>query len=184
LDLRDQYDGYRCLARAGGGAPVELRTKRGVDCTQWFPEIAQVLSELAGGPHVIDGEISVLDDIGRSDFERLQQRVRRQRRTPGSDPVTLCAFDVLYVDGRNVMGLPLMERKELLRELLEPLRRRLVIVGEFATDAALFNTVVLGAKLEGLVAKERGSVYVPGMRSRSWVKVKRPGWQEGRTWRK
>jgi len=179
-----KYDGYRCLARAGGGQPVELRTKRGVDCTQWFPEVAQLLSELPDGPHVIDGEVCVLDDIGRSDFERLQQRVRRRRRLAGSDAVTLCAFDVLYANSRNVMDLPLMKRKELLREMLEPLRGRLVIVGEFAADAALFNTIVLGAKLEGLVAKERSSIYEPGMRSRSWVKVKRPGWQDGRTWRK
>jgi len=123
----------------------------------------------------------VLDDFGRSDFERLQQRVRCRRRTPGSDIVTLCAFDLLYVHGRNVMDSPLIERKELLRELLEPLRGRLVIVGEFAADAALFNTIVVGTQLEGFMAKKRGSVYQPGVKTREWLKLKRAGWQEGRT---
>src|SRR4051812_4359693 len=112
-----KYDGYRCLARAGG-QPVELRTKSGVDCTKWFPEIAQLLEKLPGGPHVIDGEACVLDDIGRSDFERLQARARRRRRYAGCDPVTLCAFDLLYLDGRNVMALPLGERKAMLQRLL------------------------------------------------------------------
>ena len=69
-----KYDGYRCLARAGGDQPVELRTKSGVDCTAWFPEIVDLLAVLPGGPHVIDAEACVLDDIGRSDFERLQAR--------------------------------------------------------------------------------------------------------------
>jgi bifunctional non-homologous end joining protein LigD len=179
-----KYDGYRCMARAGGGKAVELRTRRGANCTKWFPEIARLLEELPGGPHVIDGEACVLDDIGRSDFNCLEDRAKRRRWYPGCDPVTLCAFDVLYVDGRNVMGLPLMERKELLRELLDPLRGRLVIVGDFAADAALFQTIVMGAKLEGLVAKRRTSPYQPGVRSRDWLKIKRPDWQEGRTWRK
>jgi ATP-dependent DNA ligase len=57
-----KYDGYRCLSRVGGGQPVELRTKSGVERTKWFPEVADVLAQLPGGPHVIDGEACVLDD--------------------------------------------------------------------------------------------------------------------------
>lgn len=178
-----KYDGYRAMARAGG-APTELRTKSGVDCTAWFPEVAALLDELPGGPHVIDGEVCVLDEIGRSDFERLQARARRRRWVPNGDQVTYCAFDLLYLDGRNVMALPLVERKAMLAQLLAPLKGRLVVVGEFPADTPLFEQIVLGAKLEGFMAKRLASPYVPGVVSPDWVKIKRPGWQEGRTWRK
>jgi bifunctional non-homologous end joining protein LigD len=178
-----KYDGYRCMARAGG-EPTELRTKTGVDCTGWFSEVAGLLAALPGGPHVIDGETCVLDEIGRSDFERLQARARRRRWVPGADPVTFCAFDLLYLDGRNVMALPMVERKAMLRQLLAPLKGRLVVVGDFPAEADLFGQLVLGAKLEGFVAKRLASPYMPGMLSRDWLKIKRPGWQEGRTWRK
>jgi len=178
-----KYDGYRCLARAGGGQPTELRTKSGVDCTAWFPEVADLLAMLSGGPHVIDGEVCVLDDIGRSDFEKLQARARRRRWVPGADQVTFCAFDLLYRDGRSVMALPLMERKAMLQQLLAPLKGLLVVVGDFPAEAGLFDRFVLGAKLEGFVAKRLASTYQPGVISRDWLKIKRPGWQEGRTWR-
>lgn len=163
---------------------MELRTKRGVDCTKWFPEVAQLLAELPGGPHVIDGEACVLDEIGRSDFNRFDRRAKARGWYAGCDPVTLCAFDLLYLDGRSVMNLPLVTRKDMLRELLEPLGRRIISVGEFAADAALFNTIVIGTELEGFMAKKRDSVYQPGVKTRDWLKMRRAGWQEGRTWRK
>jgi bifunctional non-homologous end joining protein LigD len=103
------------MARVGGGQPTQLRTKSGADCTRWFPEIADLLAVLPGGPHVIDGEACVLDEIGRSDFERLQDRARRRRWYAGADQVTFCAFDLLYLDGRNLMAAPLVERKAMLR---------------------------------------------------------------------
>jgi bifunctional non-homologous end joining protein LigD len=177
-----KYDGYRCLARAGGGVATELRTKNGVNCTAWFPEVAQLLSELPE-PMILDGEVCVLDEIGRSDFERLQARARRRRWTPGADPVTFCAFDVLYAEGRYVMERPLVLRKAMLQRLLAPLAGRLVVVGEFPAEAPLFDQLVVGAKLEGFMAKRLASPYVPGVVSPDWVKIKRAGWQEGRTWR-
>jgi bifunctional non-homologous end joining protein LigD len=178
-----KYDGYRCMARAGGGAPTELRTKNGVDCTRWFAEVADLLATLPGGPHIIDGEVCVLDEIGRSDFERLQTRARSRRWKPGADPVTFCAFDILFANGRSVMQLPLSNRKMVLESVLAPLVPRLVIVGHFPADAALFDQLVLGAKLEGFMAKRLASPYLPGVISQDWLKIKREGWQEGRTWR-
>jgi bifunctional non-homologous end joining protein LigD len=133
---------------------------------------------------VIDGEACILDEIGRSDFERLQARARRRRWFAGADQVTLCAFDLLYLDGRNVMGLPLSERKAMLQQLLAPLKGLLVVVWEFPAEADLFGRLVLGASLEGFVAKRLASPYTPGVISPDWRKIKRSGWQEGRTWRK
>lgn len=170
-----KYHGYRCLARTGGGDPTELRTKSGVDCTKWFPELAQLLASLPGGPHVIDGEACVLDATGRSNFEALQQRARRRHWYPECEPATLCAFDLLYADGRNVMALPLVERKAMLWQLLHPLVPQLVIVRDYPAEAGLFQGLVHGGNLERFVAKRLGSPYLPGVRTRDWLKLKRPG---------
>lgn len=90
-----KYDGYRCLAKVDSGR-VELRTKSGIDCSSWYPELAKALSAISGSGHVIDGEVCVLDDIGRSDFDRLHARSARRRWYPGCHAVTLCAFDLLF----------------------------------------------------------------------------------------
>jgi hypothetical protein len=113
-----KFDGYRTLAGFGGGAGVQLRTKRGADCTRWYPEVAELLASLPGGPHVIDAEACVLDDIGRSDFNRLQERARRRCWYKDCDQVTLCAFDLLVHDGRSIMDLPLVQRKARLAMML------------------------------------------------------------------
>jgi bifunctional non-homologous end joining protein LigD len=179
-----KWDGYRTLARAGGGQPVELRTRNGTDCTRWYPEVARALAALPGGPHVIDGEACVLDDVGRSDFNALHARAARRRGYPGAPQVTLMAFDLLVQDGRSIMALPLAERKERLAQLLVSLPKIGVLyVSDFPAQADLFAQVVLGAKLEGFIAKRLASPYQPGVVSRDWMKIKRAGWQEGRTWK-
>lgn len=176
-----KFDGYRCLARVQDGA-VQLRTKSGADCTGWYPEVAGALAGLPGGPHVIDAEACVLDGIGRSDFDRLHERSARRRWYTGCAPVTLCAFDLLFENGRNTMGLPLVERKARLQRLLAGVPG-VLFVGDLPARAELFSQAVEPLKLEGVVAKQRTSVYAPGVRSRDWVKIKRAGWQEGRAWR-
>ncbi|MCC2673276.1 MAG: hypothetical protein K0R58_223 [Ramlibacter sp.] len=180
-----KWDGYRCLARAGGGLPVQLRTKNGTDCTGWYPEVVSALATLPGGPHVLDGEACVLDDVGRSDFNRLHARARRRRGHSGDDQVTLMAFDLLVENGQSTMDLPLFERKARLSELLAATPKTgLLYVGDFTAHADLFHELVLSLQLEGFVAKRLASPYLPGIRTRDWLKIKRKGWQEGRTWRK
>jgi hypothetical protein len=73
---------------------VHLRTRNVADFSGWYPEIVQSLVTLAGH-RVLDGEMCVLDDIGRPDFERLQERSRRRRWYAGCDPVAFMAFDTL-----------------------------------------------------------------------------------------
>ena len=179
-----KMDGYRCMAGADAGE-ARLATKSGADCTQWFAEVTEAIARLPGGPHIIDGEACVLDDdLGRSDFNRLQARARRRRRYPGCDRVTLVAFDLLVLDGRDVMGLPLVERKALLRQLLAGVPKASVMyLGDLPAQAELFDQVVVGLKLEGLMAKRLQSPYQPGVRSDDWRKIKRANWQEGRIWR-
>lgn len=168
-----KYDGYRCLARVADGL-VELRTKSGLECTGWFPELTRALAVVPGGPHVIDGEVCVLDDLGRSDFDRLRVRASRKRWSEGCDAVTLCAFDLLFESGTNIMTLPLAERKARLAKLLANIPSVLA-VGDLPAEAELFDQAVEPLLLEGFVAKRRASTYQPGVRSPDWLKIKRKG---------
>jgi bifunctional non-homologous end joining protein LigD len=170
-----KLDGYRTLARFGDGQ-VEMRTKNGTNCTAWYPEVAEALARLPGGPYIVDGEACVLDELGRSDFNRLQDRARRRGRYPGCDQVTMCVFDLLVDSGRNIMGLPLVERKARLAKLLAGVpKAALLLVGDLPADAVLFDQAVVPLLLEGFVAKRKASTYQPGVRSSDWLKVKRKG---------
>jgi bifunctional non-homologous end joining protein LigD len=179
-----KHDGYRCIAGVQDGK-VQLATRNGADCTKWFPEVAQGLGKLTGGPHILDGEVCVLDDLGRSDFNRLQDRARRRCFYPECDAVTFCAFDLLARDGHSLIALPVEERKRQLHELLTPAVPSVLYIGHFDAEhgRALFEQAVHQLRLEGLVAKRLGSPYRPGERSADWIKVKRSGWMVGRKWK-
>lgn len=172
-----KFDGYRLMAEFGDGK-ARLKTRRGADATKWFPEITDNLAEMLGGPYIVDGEVCVLDDLGRSDFERLQDRARRRRWYTGADPVVFCVFDLLVDRGKDITRMPLIERKARLLELFTPSLPNVLFVSHFDGEGEgemLFKQAVLGLKLEGLVAKRASSVYVPGARSSDWVKIKRKG---------
>src|SRR5687767_1272302 len=87
-----KHDGWRILAGIMD-RKAHLATRNGADYTQAFPEVAKSLAQLPGGPHILDGEVCVLDDQGYSDFMRLQERARRKRWYEGCDPVVYCVFD-------------------------------------------------------------------------------------------
>ena len=167
-----KYDGYRLLASTGA-AGVQLRSKKGADATRWFPEIANTLSAVSGRALIVDGEVCVLDDIGRSDFDRMHARALRRGYKAGMDVVTFCIFDVLVSEGRSVMQLPLTERKA----LLEPLRGlpAVLVVDHMPTEGEWLFEEALRLQLEGIVAKKLDAPYKPGVRSRDWLKIKRKG---------
>lgn len=180
-----KYDGHRLIAGVQDGQ-VQLATRNGVDASKWFPEIVQGLARVPGGPHILDGEVVVLDeDLGRSDFNRLQERWRHRRWYEGCDQVTYTVFDCLACNGHSIIGSPVEERKEHLRELLTPAPPAVLFLGHFGAEHGrwLFERAVQDLKLEGIVAKRMGSPYRPGERSPDWRRAKRPGWQEGRVWR-
>lgn len=170
-----KFDGYRLMAGVEAGK-VQLVTRNGADATKWFPEIVAGLATLRGGPHVLDGEVCVLDELGRSDFMRLQDRARRRRWYEGADPVVFCAFDLLVRSGRRLVDEPVERRKAQLAELLTPAPPSVLYVGHFnAQEGRQLFAHAKELKLEGLVAKRLGSVYQPGVRSPDWTKVKRKG---------
>lgn len=170
-----KYDGWRVLAEFGAGTP-KLRTRQGLDASTWFPEVGKALVDLRGGPHVVDGEICVLDDLGRSDFERLQTRARRKCWYQGCDPVVFCVFDLLVQSGRSVMSLPYAERKKRLARLFTPKPKHSLLFVQSIPDTGkeLFAHAV-ALELEGIVGKRKDSAYEPGERTDVWRKVRRPG---------
>jgi len=170
-----KYDGYRMLAEFGGGT-CRLKTRNGADASKWFPEVCQSLAAIPGGPYITDGEVCVLDEYGRSDFDALQDRARRRRWYDGAQPVAYLIFDLLVDRGADITGRPLAKRKAALDRLLKAPLPNLLKVGYFEEGARrLFDEAVVPLKLEGLVAKRLTSTYQPGVRSSDWVKVKRKG---------
>lgn len=170
-----KFDGYRCLAEFGNGAAF-MHSKAGADFTGRYPEVAKALAAVPSGPHVVDGELVVLDDLGRSDFDTFHAERGRKNWRPGAPPVVYAVFDVLVLAGRPVMDRPLLARKALIAPLLEGVASVLPVAyidGDLGR--VMFDKYVLGLGLEGLVAKREHSIYRPGVRSSDWVKVKRKG---------
>ncbi|TFZ05653.1 hypothetical protein EZ313_03035 [Ramlibacter henchirensis] len=162
-----QYDGFRCMAAIDDGQ-VRLRSKGGRTCTAWFPEITKALQMLSGGPHIIDGEVCVLDENGVSHLDRLQERARKRRLHPVSPAVTFAVFDILMHDGRSVMDVPLTERKRMLRKLLSSLdETSLLCVSDMPASTDL------DVQVEGVIAKHLDSPYLAGVRSDAWLKIGR-----------
>ena len=162
-----KWDGYRVIAAIEGGEAT-LRSRNGNDLTARFAQVARALpGALRSADCVLDGEVCALDEAGRPRFSLLQH---------GGGALALYAFDLLMLDGRDVTGLPLSERKELLAETLiagETIRLSVA----FDDGPALFEQAKAHG-LEGVLAKRPNSRYLPGRRSEAWVKVKTQQRQE------
>jgi bifunctional non-homologous end joining protein LigD len=168
-----KWDGHRCLANLGTSTRLTSRTTR--DMTAQFPELIDMHKQLAARNAVVDGEIVALDRDGRPSFERMQDRFHRTpeelARNKGRVPVQFLAFDLLWLDGRSLLDLPLLERRARLAEVLVETRDiRLSQVVEGAGRD--FFDQVKALKLEGIVAKRAASPYRPGTRSHDWRKIK------------
>ena len=113
-----KWDGFRCLVFRDGDK-VELQSKSGQSLTRYFPEIVEAVSALQGGPHILDGEGVVVDERGRSSFDRFQDRaLPRRPPPPGADRVLFMVFDILMLDGQALIDEPVERRKDLLQQLL------------------------------------------------------------------
>lgn len=167
-----KFDGYRLLAGVTAGR-AELKSRNGAEATTWYPEL-QSLGALPGGP-ILDGEVCVLDELGRSDFNRLHARSRRRGRPAGSDGVVFCAFDLLVWKGRDLRQQPLAKRKAALSKLLASPLPAVLLCQDMPGEVRWLYGQALSLQLEGIVAKRLDSPYLSGQRSATWVKIKRPG---------
>ena len=169
-----KWDGVRALCFIEENE-LRIFSRSGKRCDQQYPELSVLPRHVKASQAILDGEIAVLDDKGRSSFSLIQPRIsvtdaNAVAHLARSAPANLFLFDVLYLDGYDLRGVPLAERKRLLSEVVASSDR--VQVSDFFTvdgDAMLEAARANG--LEGIVAKARGSKY-EGRRSRDWVKVK------------
>ncbi|HEY7477197.1 MAG TPA: non-homologous end-joining DNA ligase [Actinomycetota bacterium] len=170
-----KMDGIRCLAEMSTGETV-LRTRTGRDATPQYPEIHMIHEVVDQVNAVLDGEIVAFDEDGKNSFGVLQQRMnlsnpREIERIRRRIPVSFVAFDLLWLDGQDTTGLPLEQRRELLGYVVEQDERLQVIAHVEGTGTALVDAA-RSQGLEGVVAKRRGSPYVPGRRTDAWRKIK------------
>ena len=172
-----KWDGYRVEAVVRDGH-ARLWTRNRQDAARYFPDLAGPAPWIDAREAIVDGEVVALDEEGRPRFSLLQDRtgIRTGRaagtKRPGRPaPIVFQAFDLLHLDGRSLLDVPLEERKRLLRSRLRehPLVR---YAGHVEADGDAFFAAAGAQDLEGIVAKQRRSHYEPGRRSRAWLKLK------------
>jgi len=181
-----KWDGFRVEAIVDGGS-TQLRTRGEKDAGQWyFGPFLDPPSWIGAKDAVVDGEVIALDDRGEPDFALLQARIKGRATAAEPTPFVYEVFDLLHLDGRSLLDEPLEERRRLLSSVLRPDPR--VRLSEHVEGGGLaFFEAARVRGLEGIMAKDRRSLYVPGKRSDRWQKVKiRPeqelvvgGWAKG-----
>jgi len=166
-----KVDGIRCImfyTREN----VRLQSKTGRDCTRAYPDLLNPV--IHANEAVLDGEITILT-TGKPDFEAVMERyhTKKERLAPllSKKPAIYIVWDMLWLDGSSVMGLPLMQRKIILDETLES-DNFVVKIDWVDTDGMMLFEAVKAQGLEGMVAKKKHSRYEPGRRSSAWVKAK------------
>ena len=159
-----KWDGYRGIAEVQRGS-VRLYSRNHLSLKERFPSITDALTRL-GHDVVLDGEIVILDEQGRAQFQFLQNY-----RGPRKGVLVYYVFDLLYLDGYDLRTLPLLRRKELLTNIVKNLPN--VRVSEhIAEHGTAFFDAVAKQQVEGIVAKLGKSPYVPGQRTKAWLKIK------------
>jgi bifunctional non-homologous end joining protein LigD len=170
-----KFDGHRCRADTGRPDGPRLISRGGRVVSARFPEVVDALTAaLRERTAVLDGELVAPGPGGRPDFERLQARARTtatQARVTAS-PVNFVAFDLLALDGVDLTGRPLRERRALLDELGVEVHPRLLLSPVFTdVDPAVLLAAARDHGVEGLVSKRPGSLYAAGRRSKAWIKT-------------
>lgn len=156
-----KWDGYRCLAFITGGE-VRLQSRNLRDLTPAYPELDSMPRWVKAREAILDGELVAFRD-GRPDFGALQDR---------QGAVVYVAFDLLHLDGRDLMPERLSDRRDALRETIAAGAAALVFSEHVTGQGRAFFQAVTGRGLEGIMAKEVSSPYLPGRRTRHWLKVR------------
>ncbi len=163
-----KWDGYRVAVHIERDR-VRILTKNGHDWTDRFPAIEAAARGL-GVTAILDGEAVVLDDQGRSDFNALLKALGGRGGKRRSEEVILYAFDLLYVDGHDLLKMELSSRRHLLGNLIGEGQGAIRFSEEMDADGQAFLDVACEYGLEGIVGKSRDQPYRPGRGD--WVKIK------------
>lgn len=164
-----KWDGFRVETIVDSGS-VTLRTRKNNDASGYFPGLLSPPTWIDAHEAIVDGEVVAPDESGRPDFSLLQQRISTYRAT-GGEGLVYQAFDLLHLDGRSLLDVPLEERRKLLRLVLRP-NARVRYADHVVGQGPAFLAACAEQGLEGIVAKRRRSRYEPGRRTGAWVKVK------------
>jgi len=163
-----KFDGIRLIAIKDRGK-VSLLSRNQNDLSARFPEIVDAVKNLPTDECVLDGEVVALDEQGRSSFQLLQAREMEGRKSP----IYFYVFDLLQLDGKSFVSMPLEARKNVLEKLCasggDP---RIRYSGAIGGDAEHLLREVQRRGLEGIIGKLRNSVYEPDRRSGAWIKLK------------
>ncbi|WP_262267094.1 MULTISPECIES: non-homologous end-joining DNA ligase [Microvirga] len=161
-----KFDGYRMLARLDDGR-ARLITRNDQDWTVKFPELAEEFTRFGRSGTVLDGEIVKLADNGISSFAALQDALSKEQTAD----LVYVAFDLLFLDGEDLRGLPLEERKRRLSKLLAKAPGTIRVSEHRVGGGKALYKQACQLRLEGIISKRRESVYT-GTRSDDWLKVK------------
>jgi bifunctional non-homologous end joining protein LigD len=191
-----KWDGYRVETVIRDGK-AKLWTRSLKDAETYFPNLLSPPTWIDAREAIVDGEVVALDDEGRPDFSLLQERISERRTGSGrggagaapptlGGPLVYQVFYLLYLDGRSLLGVPLEDRKRLLRSVIRE-TNRVRYASHVVGDGVAFMAAARANGLEGIVAKLRRSRYEPGRRTPAWLKLKiRPeqelvvgGWTPG-----
>ena len=177
-----KWDGFRVQAVIDG-AKVRTWTRGLKDAETYFPGLLSPPSWIAATQAIVDGEVVAIDEDGRPDFPLLQTKLGQR----GVGGLVYQPFDLLYLDGRLLLDVPLEDRKRLLRSVIKD-HPRVRYAAHVEGEGEAFFEAAKANRLEGIIAKLRRSRYEPGRRSNAWLKFKiRPeqelvigGWTPGR----
>jgi bifunctional non-homologous end joining protein LigD len=160
-----KWDGYRALAYINNGS-VEIASRNNKSFTEKYYPITAAMQKWKLNV-VLDGELVVIKANGQADFGALQNW-----RSEADGHLVYYAFDILWLEGNNVMALPLQERQALLKKVLPTADDRIRLSQIFTTNGLEFFEAAKKMGLEGMMAKKADSTYTPDNRSKNWLKIK------------
>jgi DNA ligase-1 len=170
-----KYDGARVQIHKDG-EKVRVFSRRLENVTASLPEIVQAARQISAESAILDGEAVAFGKDGRPmAFQQILKRFRRKynvEKLAAEIPLRLFLFDLIYLDGRSVIDLPLRERRALLEEISDPALLADQILTSSAGQAEEIYRQALEAGHEGLILKNPASVYAPGKRGKNWLKIK------------
>ncbi|ARO31728.1 ATP-dependent DNA ligase protein [Rhizobium sp. NXC14] len=166
-----KWDGYR-LAIHIEPKSVRILTSGGHDWTDRFPAIAAAAKRLPVSTAILDGEAVVFDELGRSDFGRLQQSLGGRGGKRTSWESVLMVFDLLYLDGHDLTGAEFTARRHLLEGIVPAGGEEAIRLSEeIEADGETLLRIACEHGLEGIIAKDRNGTYRSG-RLGDWIKIK------------
>jgi bifunctional non-homologous end joining protein LigD len=150
-------------ADAAGDGDVRIVDGEGREVGARLPELGGMAVRIDARSAILDGELVAVDDAGRADDAELRRRIAGE---PGR-AIAFLAFDLLHLDGRSLLTMPLHRRRELLRKVLRP-GDEVVAVPAIAAEGRALHAAAAAQGIAGIMARQRTSPYLPGVTSRLW----------------